>query len=51
VEERSSRVNHHGEGIDDGDTIEGARTFVRGRPPGRSDVDPMLAEPFRSGHT
>jgi hypothetical protein len=45
------RVSHRGEGIDDADTLEGARGIVRGQPPGRYDVDEIRAEPFRSGHT
>jgi hypothetical protein len=45
------RVSHRGEGIDDADTIEGARGIVRGHPPGRYDVDEIRAEPFASGHT
>jgi hypothetical protein len=45
------RVSHQGEGMDDADTIEVAREIVRGRPPGRYDVDRIRAEPFPSGHT
>jgi hypothetical protein len=45
------RVSHRGEGIDDADTLEGARGIVRGQPPGRYDVDEIRAEPFPSGHT
>ena len=45
------RVSHRGEGIDDADTIEGARGIVRGEPPGRYDVDEIRGEPFPSGHT
>jgi hypothetical protein len=45
------RVSHRGEGIDDADTIEGARGIVRGQSPGRYDVDEIRAEPFPSGHT
>src|SRR5262249_26779004 len=33
------RVSHRGEGIDDADTIEGARGIVRGQSPGRYEVD------------
>jgi hypothetical protein len=53
-EERDSmmfRVSQLGEGIDDADTIEGARAIVRGRPPGRYEVDEIRAEPFPTGHT
>jgi hypothetical protein len=45
------RVSYRGEGIDDADTIEGARGIVRGQSPGRYDVDEIRAEPFPSGHT
>jgi hypothetical protein len=45
------RVSHRGNGMDDVDTIEGARGIVRGQPPGRYDVDEIRAEPFPSGHT
>jgi hypothetical protein len=45
------RVSHRGDGIDDADTIEGARGIVQGQPPGRYDVDEIRAEPFPSGHT
>jgi hypothetical protein len=45
------RVSHRGKGIDDADTIEGARVIVRGQSPGRYDVDEIRAEPFPSGHT
>jgi hypothetical protein len=45
------RVSHRGEGIDDADTIEGAREIVRGQPPGRYEVDEIWADPFLSGHT
>jgi hypothetical protein len=34
-----SRVSHRVEGIDDADRIDGAGEVVRGRPPGRYDVD------------
>jgi hypothetical protein len=40
-----------GDGIDDADTLEGTRTIVQGRPPGRYEVDEIRAEPFPSGHT
>ena len=43
------RVTHKGEGLDDADTIEGAREIVRGEHPGRYDVDEISAEPFASG--
>jgi hypothetical protein len=33
------RVTHRGEGLDDTDTLEGARGIVRGQSPGRYDVD------------
>jgi hypothetical protein len=42
------RVCHRGEGIDDADTIEGARGIFRGQTPGRFDVDEIRAEPFTS---
>ena len=45
------RVSHRGDGIDDADTIEGARGIVRGQPLGRYYVDVIRAEPFPSGHT
>jgi hypothetical protein len=45
------RVSNNGEGIDDADTIEGARALVRGQEPGRYDVAEIRAEPFPSGHT
>jgi hypothetical protein len=45
------RVSHKGEGIDDADSIEGARQVVWGQPPDRYDVDEIRAEPFASGHT
>jgi hypothetical protein len=45
------RVSHQGEGIDDAETIEGARGIVRGQALGRCDVDEILAKPFPSGHT
>jgi hypothetical protein len=45
------RVSQRGKGIADADTITGAREIVRGRPPGRYDLDEIRAEPFSSGHT
>jgi hypothetical protein len=45
------RVSYRGEGIDDADTIEGARGIVRGQPPDRYDVDEIRAEPFPPGQT
>jgi hypothetical protein len=45
------RISRQGEGIDDADTIEGARQVVWGQPPGRYDVDEIRTEPFQSGHT
>jgi hypothetical protein len=44
------RVSHRGEGIDDADTIEGARGTVRGQPPGRYHVVEIAADPLPSGH-
>ncbi len=44
-------VSQRGQGIDDADTIEGAREIVRDQSPGRYDVDEIRAEPFLSGHT
>ena len=43
------RVSRQGGGIDDADTIEGARGIVRGQPASRYDVDKIRAEPFPSG--
>ena len=43
------RVSQRGEGIDDADTIEGARGIVNGQPPGRNDVAEIRADPFPSG--
>jgi hypothetical protein len=40
------RVSHRGDGIDDVDSIEGARQVVRGQPPGRVDVDEIRVDPF-----
>ena len=45
------RVSRKGEGIEDADTIDGAREIVRGQPSGRYDVDEIRAEPFPSGYT
>jgi hypothetical protein len=45
------RVSRRGDGIDDAETIGGAREIVRGQAPGRYDVDEIRAEPFPSGHT
>jgi hypothetical protein len=45
------RVSHRGDGIDDADTLEGARGIGRGQPPGRYDLDEIRAEPLPSGHT
>ena len=45
------RVCQRGEAIDDADTIEGVRSIVQGRSPGRYDVDEIRAEPVPSGHT
>ena len=45
------RVTHKREGIDDTDTIEGARQIARGQPPGRYDIDEIRGEPFPSEHT
>jgi hypothetical protein len=45
------RVSHRGEGIDDAETVEGAREIVRDQPAGRYDVDEIRAEPLPSGHT
>jgi hypothetical protein len=42
------RVSHQGEGIDDADTIDGAREIVRGQAPGRYDVDEIRAEPLEA---
>ncbi len=43
------RVSQRGDGIDDADTIDGAREIVRRQPPGCYDVDETRAEPFPSG--
>jgi len=43
------RVGHKGEGINDAETIEGARQVVRCQSPGRYEVDEIGAEPFPSG--
>jgi hypothetical protein len=45
------RVSQGGEGIDDADTIEGAREIARGQPTGRYDLDEIRADPFPSGYT
>ena len=45
------RVSHRGEGVDDADTIEGAREIVRGQSPRRYDVDEIRADPLPLGHT
>jgi hypothetical protein len=45
------RVTQRGEGIDDADTLDGARAIVQGRPVGRYDVDEIRLKPFASGHT
>ena len=45
------RVSQRSDGIDDADTIEGAREIVRGQPPDRYDMDEIRADPFPSGHT
>jgi hypothetical protein len=46
------RLSRKGEGIEDADTIDGAREIVRGQPSGgRYDVDEIRAEPFPSGYT
>jgi hypothetical protein len=44
------RVSHRGGGIDDADTIEGARQIVPGQAPGRYDVEEIRAGPVPSGH-
>jgi hypothetical protein len=44
------RVSHHGEGIDDADTTEGARGIVWGQPADRYDVDEIQAEPLPARH-
>ena len=44
------RVSQRGDGIDDADTIEGARDIVRGEPTGRYDVDEIRAAPVPTGH-
>ncbi len=45
------RVGRQGEGLDDADTIDGAREIVRREPPGRNDTREFRAQPFPSGHT
>jgi hypothetical protein len=44
------RVTQGGEGIDDADTLDGARAIVQGQPAGRYDVDEIRADPFPSRH-
>jgi hypothetical protein len=39
------RISHRGQGIDDSDTLKGAREIVRGGQPGRYDVDEIRAGP------
>jgi hypothetical protein len=39
------------QGIDDAESIVGAREIVRGQAPGRNEVDEIRAEPFPFGHT
>jgi hypothetical protein len=45
------RVGRHGQGIDDVDSIEGARENVRGQPSVRDDEDEVRADPCPSSHT
>jgi hypothetical protein len=45
------RVSHQCEGIDDADTIDGAREITRGLPTGHYDVDEIRAGPFPSRQT
>jgi hypothetical protein len=45
------RVNRQGDGLDDADTIEGARQVVPGQPPGRYHIDQICAELLPSCHT
>ena len=45
------RISQRGDGIEDADTIDGAREIVQGQVPGRYNVDEIRAEPFSSGHT
>jgi hypothetical protein len=40
------RVRQRADGIDDADTIEGAREVVREQPLGRCDVDEIRADPL-----
>jgi hypothetical protein len=44
------RVSLKGEGIDNADTIEGAREVVRGQLAGRYDLVEIRADPFPLGH-
>jgi hypothetical protein len=50
-EAKMFRVSREGEGIEDADTIDGAREIVRGQPSGRYDVDEIRGDPFPSGYT
>jgi hypothetical protein len=43
------RVSHRGDGIDDADTIEGARGIVRGQSAGRCDVHVIRGECWPAG--
>jgi hypothetical protein len=43
------RVSQQGDGIDDADTIEGAREIVRSQPSGRYDLDEIRALPALPG--
>jgi hypothetical protein len=45
------RVTQRREGIDDADTLDGARAIVQGQPVGRYDIDEIRADSFPSGHT
>jgi hypothetical protein len=45
-----NRVSRQGEGIEDADTIEGAREIAQGQPTSRYDVDKIRADPSPSGH-
>jgi hypothetical protein len=45
------RVSRDRKGIDDADTLEGARQIVQGQRAGRYEVDEIKADPFPSGHT
>jgi hypothetical protein len=46
-----SDLIQRGEGLNNADTIEGAREIVRGQATGRYYVDEIQAVPFPSGHT